>query len=287
MTAHIIDGKTLARDVRADLALAAERFSEQHGRKPGLDVVLIGDNPASQVYVRNKEVAARHTGFRGNVHRWSAQVSEEEVLRIVGELNNDKLVDGILVQLPLPAHLDAARILRMLDPLKDVDGLHPLNVGLLMRGELGLRPCTPQGCMALLDSLGCDLTGKQALVVGRSNLVGKPVALMLLERHATVSIAHSRTRNLSEHVSRADVVIAAVGIAEMIKGAWIKPGAIVLDVGINRDAQGRLVGDVEFDEAKMRAAFITPVPGGVGPMTIAMLLANTLKAAQARLDQSG
>ncbi len=285
MAAKIIDGKAAAVRIRSALQAETAQFAQQHGRPPGLDVVLIGEDPASQVYVRNKEVAARNAGFHGNVHRLSAEVTQSEVLALVQALNHRDTVDGILVQLPLPKHLDATEIVRTIDPGKDVDGLHPYNVGLLCNGERGLRPCTPLGCMRLLDDIDYSLEGKQAVVVGRSNLVGKPLAWMLLERHATVTIAHSRTRELPQLVSKADVVIAAVGRAEMIRGEWIKPGAVVLDVGINRLPDGRLVGDVHFEEAKERASFITPVPGGVGPMTIAMLLSNTLQAARNQLGQ--
>lgn len=283
MTAQPIDGKAIALRVRAEVKERADAFVERYGRKPGLDVVLIGDDPASEVYVRNKEIAARKAGFIGNVHRLAQSTSQSDALALVQRLNQSSGVDGILVQLPLPQHLDATEIVRRIDPQKDVDGLHPFNVGLLCNGEQGLRPCTPLGCIRLLDEIGFKLQGKHALVVGRSNLVGKPLAWMLLERHATVSVAHSRTSDLQRFVGDADLVVAAVGRPQMIRGTWLKPGAVVLDVGINRLADGALVGDVHYDEALERASFVTPVPGGVGPMTIAMLLSNTLQAAQARM----
>lgn len=284
MTGQSIDGKAIALRVRAEVKERADAFVQRYDRKPGLDVVLIGDDPASEVYVRNKEVAARKAGFNGNVHRLSQGTSQADAEALVQQLNETSSVDGILVQLPLPKHLDAAEIVRRIEPKKDVDGLHPFNVGLLCNGEPGLRPCTPLGCIRLLDEIACQLQGKHAVVVGRSNLVGKPLAWMLLERHATVSIAHSRTTDLPRLVGDADIVVAAVGRPQMIRGPWLKPGAVVLDVGINRLADGTLVGDVHYAEAMERASFVTPVPGGVGPMTIAMLLSNTLQAAQARID---
>lgn len=282
MTAERLDGKALAQKVRAEVAERAREFAERAGRPPGLEVVLVGDNPASQVYVRNKEKAAAKANIRGAVHRLPATTSQAALLERVQRLNADDSVDGILVQLPLPDGLDAAPILDAIDPAKDVDGLHAVNAGLLSAGRPGLRPCTPSGCMKLLAEAGLNLKGKRALVVGRSNLVGKPVALMLLEQHATVTVAHSRTVDLAARVGEADVVVAAVGRAEMIRGAWIKEGATVVDVGINRGADKKLVGDVEFGPAAERAAFITPVPGGVGPMTIAMLLSNAVDAAERR-----
>lgn len=281
MTAQRIDGKALAKQVRAEVAERAAAFEARHGRKPGLDVVLVGEDPASKVYVRSKERAATKAGLVGKVHRLAAESSEAEVLEVVRALAADDTVDGILVQLPLPAHLDETPILDAIPSAKDVDGLTPQNLGLLAAGRRGLRPCTPSGCMRMLDHIGYDLEGKRALVIGRSLLVGKSIAFMLLEKNATVTLAHSRTRDLAEEVGRADVVVAAVGRPGLVQGEWLKPGAVVLDVGINRLEDGSLAGDVEFDAAAERASFITPVPGGVGPMTIAMLLSNAVDAAEA------
>ena len=281
--AELIDGKALAKEVRAEVKVRAERFLETHGRSPGLHVVLVGEDPASQVYVRNKERAAETCGIAGQVHRLEATTSQADLLALIAELNGADEVDGILVQLPLPSNLHGQLTIDAIDPAKDVDGLHPFNAGLLTVGRRGLRPCTPSGCMRMLEHIGYELKGKRAFVLGRSTLVGKPIALMLLEKHATVTIGHSRTQNLAERVHEADVVVAAVGQPNLVKGEWIKPGAVVIDVGINRLEDGSLTGDVEFEEAAKRASFITPVPGGVGPMTIAMLLSNTVDAAEARI----
>ena len=280
--AELIDGKALAKEVRAEVKTRAEAFAQQHGRPPGLDVVLVGEDAASQVYVRNKERAATKASITGNVHRLPAETSEADLLALVAKLNADDTIDGILVQLPLPDHLDDQTVVDAIDPDKDVDGLHPVNAGRLVVGRKGLRPCTPSGCMRMLEHVGCDPKGKRAIVVGRSTLVGKPIAMMLLEKHATVTIAHSRTADLKARVQESDIVVAAVGRPAIIKGDWIKEEAIVIDVGINRLDDGSLAGDVEFEAAKARASFITPVPGGVGPMTIAMLLSNTVDAAAAR-----
>ncbi len=280
--AEIIDGKALAQEVRAEVKTRAEAFAAKHGRQPGLHVVLVGDDPASQVYVRNKERAAGKAGIAGEVHRLPAETTEADLLALVGELNAAPGIDGILVQLPLPDHLDDQTIVDAIDPAKDVDGLHPFNSGLLVVGRKGLRPCTPSGCMRMLESVGCDPKGKRALVLGRSTLVGKPIALMLLERHATVTIAHSRTEDLGARVREADIIVAAVGRPNLVKGDWIREGAVVIDVGINRLDDGTLTGDVDFEGASANASHITPVPGGVGPMTIAMLLSNTVDAAEAR-----
>ena len=284
MSAEILDGKLIAGRVREEVAADAKKFAEQHGRTPRLEVVLVGEDPASQVYVRNKERAAIECGIRGSVIRLPAETTQAALLELVHKLSGDDDVDGILVQLPLPSHLDSASIVRAIDPRKDVDGLHPLNTGYLAVGEKGLRPCTPVGCMRLLAETKIDLTGKHAVVIGRSNLVGKPVALMLLEKNATVTIAHSKTHDLAGVVRSADVVVAAVGRSEIVRGSWIKDGAVVIDVGINRGADGKLKGDVAFDEAREKASWITPVPGGVGAMTIAMLLRNTVDAAVARTN---
>ncbi|MEM8609415.1 MAG: bifunctional methylenetetrahydrofolate dehydrogenase/methenyltetrahydrofolate cyclohydrolase FolD [Myxococcota bacterium] len=280
--AELIDGKALAKEVRAEVKTRAEAFAAKYGRAPGLHVVLVGDDPASQVYVRNKERAAGKVGIAGEVHRLPAETTEADLLALVGKLNAASDIDGILVQLPLPDHLDDQTIVDAIDPGKDVDGLHPFNAGLLTVGRNGLRPCTPSGCMRMLSHVGCDPKGKRALVLGRSTLVGKPIALMLLEKHATVTVAHSRTENLDERVREADIVVAAVGRPNLVKGDWIKEGAVVIDVGINRLDDGTLTGDVDFEGAASRASHITPVPGGVGPMTIALLLSNTVDAAEAR-----
>jgi methylenetetrahydrofolate dehydrogenase (NADP+)/methenyltetrahydrofolate cyclohydrolase len=280
MSAQILDGKLVAERVRREVQVRAEAFAQKHGRKPGLEVVIVGDDPASHVYVNSKEKTSGSVGMRGLVHRMPATTSQAELMDKVHALNADATVDGILVQLPLPKGLDSAAVVHAIDPRKDVDGLHPVNAGLLATGGKGLRPCTPAGCMRLIKETGIDLIGKRAIVVGRSNLVGKPVAFMLLEQHATVTLAHSRTVDLDKRVAESDVVIAAVGVAELIQGSWIKPGAVVIDVGMNRLADKRLVGDVDFAGAQERAGWITPVPGGVGPMTIAMLMQNTVEAAE-------
>jgi methylenetetrahydrofolate dehydrogenase (NADP+) / methenyltetrahydrofolate cyclohydrolase len=282
MTAQLIDGKAVSKQVRAEAQARAAAFEQRHGRKPGLEVVLVGDDPASQVYVRNKERASTEVGMRGVVHRVPADASQAKVIELVQGLNADPNVDGILVQLPLPKHIDPDVVIGQIDASKDVDGLTPWNAGLLALGRPGLRPCTPFGCMRLLDTIGCSPEGKRAVVIGRSNLVGKPIAQMLLARNATVTIAHSRTADLGAVVAEADIVVAAVGKRDLVRGAWIKPGAVVIDVGMNRNDAGKLCGDVEFEAASQRAGFITPVPGGVGPMTIAMLLSNTIDAAEAR-----
>jgi methylenetetrahydrofolate dehydrogenase (NADP+)/methenyltetrahydrofolate cyclohydrolase len=283
MSAQLIDGKAVAKKVRAEAQARAAAFERRHGRKPGLEVVLVGDDPASHVYVRNKERASIEVGMRGVVHRVPADVSEAKVIELVHGLNADANVDGILVQLPLPKHIAPDAVIAQIDAGKDVDGLTPLNAGLLALGRLGLRPCTPYGCMRLIDEIGFELEGTRAVVIGRSNLVGKPIAQMLLARNATVTMAHSRTAELGALVAQADVVVAAVGKRDLVRGAWIKPGAVVIDVGMNKNDAGKLCGDVEFEAAKERAGFITPVPGGVGPMTIAMLLNNTIDAAEARV----
>jgi methylenetetrahydrofolate dehydrogenase (NADP+)/methenyltetrahydrofolate cyclohydrolase len=283
MSAQILDGKVISERVRSEAKERATRFEQQHGRKAGLEVVLVGDDPASQAYVGSKERQSQQVGIRGVVHRLPANVSQAALLQKVAELNADAAVDGILVQLPLPKGLDAEAVVHAIDPRKDVDGLHPLNAGLLASGGKGLRPCTPVGCMRMLAETGASLLGKRAIVVGRSNLVGKPVALMLLEQGCTVTMAHSKTVDLDQRVYESDIVIAAVGVPELVKGHWIKQGAIVIDVGINRVAEKKLVGDVDFAGAKERASWITPVPGGVGLMTVAMLLMNTLEAAERSL----
>lgn len=277
VSARIIDGKEIAARVREEVRARVEKLRAR-GVVPGLATVLVGDDPASAVYVRNKEKACRAVGMESFGYALPAATSRGELLALVDELNRRPEVHGILVQLPLPKHLDPNEVIARLDPAKDVDGLHPVSQGRLLAGAPGLRPCTPLGAMRLLDEAGVDPRGLRAVVVGRSLLVGKPVALLLLERHATVTICHTRTRDLAEEVGRAEIVIAAAGKPAAVAGEWIRPGAVVIDVGINRTEQG-LVGDVDFAGAARRAAAITPVPGGVGPMTIAMLLANTAQAA--------
>ncbi len=286
--ARIIDGKAAAARLRERIAGEVATFRTAHGRAPGLAVVLVGDDPASAVYVRNKGLATREAGMEGREHRLPADTDEATLLALVDRLNRDDSVDGILVQLPLPAQIDSARVLAAIDPTKDVDGFHVTNAGLLATGQRALVPCTPLGCMMLLEDTLGSLAGAEAVVVGRSNIVGKPMAQLLLAADATVTLAHSRTRDLPEVTRRADILVAAVGRPEMIRGDWIKPGATVIDVGINRvpsatPGKTKLVGDVAFDEAVDVAGAITPVPGGVGPMTIACLLANTLTAARARI----
>ena len=280
--AQIIDGKAVAAAVRDEVRSEAAAFRTRFGRAPGLATVLVGDDPASATYVRSKRKACAECGIASIAHELAATTETRELLALVAELNARPDADGILIQLPLPAQIDTAAVLDAVDALKDVDGLHPLNQARLVAGHPGLRPCTPLGIMRLLDSTGVELKGARATVVGRSNLVGKPAAFLLLERHATVTVCHSRTRDLGAEVGGADVLVAAIGKAQLIRGDWIKPGAVVIDVGTNRGADGKLIGDVEFERARERAAYITPVPGGVGPMTIAMLLKNTVAAAEAR-----
>jgi methylenetetrahydrofolate dehydrogenase (NADP+) / methenyltetrahydrofolate cyclohydrolase len=281
VTARIIDGKAAAATLRAAVGSEVERFRAAIGRVPGLAVVLVGEDPASAVYVRSKGKATREAGMASFEHKLPADTSEADLLALVGRLNADPAVDGILVQLPLPPQIDAAKVLALIDPAKDVDGFHVENVGRLAVGAEALVPCTPLGCLHLLKRELGDLSGLDAVVIGRSNIVGKPMAMLLLGESATVTIAHSRTRDLPALVRRADIVVAAVGRPEMVRGDWIKPGATVVDVGINR-IDGKLVGDVAFAEAAEVAGAITPVPGGVGPMTIALLLRNTLVAAHRR-----
>ena len=275
----IIDGKLVAAKVRAEVADQVKELA-RGGFVPGLTVVRVGEDPASAVYVKGKRKACEEVGMRSVEHHLPATTAEAELLALIARLNADPETHGILVQLPLPKHIDESKVLDAISPAKDADGFHPVNVGALWLAKPAPRPCTPAGVMRLLDEVGVDPKGKRALVVGRSNIVGKPMAYMLLERHATVTIAHSRTEDLAGEVARADILVAAIGKAEMVKGAWVKPGAVVIDVGMNRKADGKLCGDVEFPEAEKRASAITPVPGGVGPMTIAMLLVNTLDLAR-------
>jgi methylenetetrahydrofolate dehydrogenase (NADP+) / methenyltetrahydrofolate cyclohydrolase len=284
--AEIIDGKAIAEALRRNIASDAAALKQQRGVTPGLAVVLVGEDPASQVYVGTKAKATREAGMASMEHRLGAATSEAELLALIGRLNAADEVDGILVQLPLPRHVDSTRVIEAIDPAKDVDGFHPINVGRLATGAQALAPCTPTGSLMLAKSVREDLAGLEAVVIGRSNIVGKPMAQLLLGQSCTVTVAHSRTRDLPAVVRRADLVVAAVGKAEMVRGDWIKPGAIVIDVGIQRaagpDGKPRLVGDVAFAEAAEVAGAITPVPGGVGPMTVACLLRNTLIAAKAR-----
>ena len=278
MSAHLIDGKQIALELREETVRSARALAAR-GVVPGLAVVLVGDDPASLVYVRNKDRAAQAAGFDVRTQRMDAGASLEAIVSAVEALNRDPSVHGILVQLPLPRGIDAGRVVRAIDPRKDVDGLHPVNVAALVSGTEGLVPCTPAGVMVLIERAGVELEGRRVVVIGRSMLVGKPTALLALARHATVTICHSRTRDLAGVTREADVVIAATGRARMVRRDWIRPGACVIDVGINRGEDGKLVGDVDFDGVREVAGSITPVPGGVGPMTIAMLLENTALAA--------
>jgi methylenetetrahydrofolate dehydrogenase (NADP+)/methenyltetrahydrofolate cyclohydrolase len=282
--ARIIDGKAIAAALRAEVAAEVEALKRARGVTPGLAAVLVGDDPASQVYVRTKAKATREAGMLSVEHRLPADTNEAALLALIGTLNAQADVHGILVQLPLPAHIDTAKVIEAIDPRKDVDGFHPINVGRLASGGKAIAPCTPTGCVLLAKSVRADLTGLEAVVVGRSNIVGKPMAQLLLAENCTVTVAHSRTRELAAVVRRGDLVVAAAGRAEMVRGDWIKPGAIVIDVGIQRvarpDGRPHLVGDVAFSEAAQVAGAITPVPGGVGPMTVACLLRNTLEAAK-------
>ena len=284
--AELIDGKAAAVAARATVQHEVAAFQRAHGYAPGLSTVLVGDNAASASYVRSKRKACAEVGIVSIPHELSASTSEAALLALVHSLNARPDVHGILVQLPLPAHINSDAIIEAVHPDKDVDGLHPINQARLVQGREGMRPCTPLGVMHLIAGTGVQLKGARAVVAGRSNLVGKPVAFMLLERHATLTICHSRTRDLADEVRRADILVAAIGRAEMIRGEWIRPGGVVIDVGINRLADGRLVGDVEFAAARERAGFITPVPGGVGPMTVAMLMQNTLTAARRQARRS-
>lgn len=287
--AAIIDGKAASAQIDARVKAAAQDLVPKLGRPPCLAVVLVGEDPASDVYVRNKVRRTEQAGMTSIEHRRGADMSQADLIALVQALNLDDAVDGILVQMPLPGHIDARAVVDAIDPAKDVDGLTSVSAGRLVLGAQGLRPCTPSGCVWLAEQALGDLSGRTAIVIGRSILVGKPAGLLLLEKNCTVTLAHSRTRDLAQACAQADIVVAAAGRPEMVKGGWIKPGALVLDVGINRvnapdkgEGKTRLVGDVAYDEAAERADFITPVPGGIGPMTIAMLLANTVRAAAAR-----
>ena len=282
MTGQIIDGSAIAAKLRGEVATAAAALRTHAQIVPTLAVVLVGDDPASAVYVKAKAKAAREASVDVRDHKLAATTTQAELMALVAELNGDPFVDGILVQLPLPPHLDSDAVIRALDPGKDVDGLHPTNLGYLAQGKPVVVPCTPKGCMRLLREVGVDPAGLRAVVLGRSVLVGKPIALLLQNANATVTMCHSKTRDLADEVRRADIVVAAIGRPEMVRGDWIKPGATVLDVGVNRTAEGKLVGDVHFTSAIQHAHAITPVPRGVGPMTIACLLENTVEAARRR-----
>ncbi|HEY6024454.1 MAG TPA: bifunctional methylenetetrahydrofolate dehydrogenase/methenyltetrahydrofolate cyclohydrolase FolD [Pseudolabrys sp.] len=286
MTARIIDGKTISADLRGKVTDAVHRLRRDRGIVPGIAVVLVGDNPASEVYVRNKSKAVAESGMQAFDRKLPTTASEAELVDLIGKLNSDEQVNGILVQLPLPKQIDAQKIIAAINPAKDVDGFHPLNVGRLASGLPAMIPCTPMGCVRLAKTVHASLAGLEAVVIGRSNIVGKPVAQLLLAENATVTVAHSKTRDLDAVCRRADLLVAAIGRAEMVRGDWIKPGATVIDVGINRVAadggKSRIVGDVSYSEAVQIAGAVTPVPGGVGPMTIACLLLNTLRAACAQ-----
>jgi methylenetetrahydrofolate dehydrogenase (NADP+)/methenyltetrahydrofolate cyclohydrolase len=286
--AKIIDGNALSKQLREDVAARTSALKAR-GLTPGLAVVLVGDNPASQVYVRNKVKACSDAGLHSVLEKYEATMTETELLARVDALNNDPAIHGILVQLPLPAHIDAHKVIEAISPAKDVDGFHVASAGALMVGQSGFWPCTPYGCMKMLESIGYDLRGKHAVVIGRSNIVGKPMALMLLQKNATVTICHSATADLKAMTLQADVIVAAVGKRNVLTADMVKPGAVVLDVGMNRDDAGKLCGDVDFAGVSQVASHITPVPGGVGPMTITMLLVNTLEAAEreaAHLDST-
>lgn len=277
---EIIDGKKVSEHIRAQIAEGAQKLKEDTGITPGLAAVLVGDDPASEIYVRNKRKACANAGMYSEEHKLPAKTTEQELLNLVDRLNNDPNIHGILVQLPLPDHIDETNVLRAVSFLKDVDGFHPYNVGLLVEGNPRFISCTPHGIIKMLEFYDIDIKGKEAVVVGRSNIVGKPVSMLLLHRHATVTICHSRTQSLDEVTRRADILVAAIGRANFITGDMVKEGAVVIDVGINRNEEGKLTGDVDFDAVSKKASYITPVPGGVGPMTISMLLWNTLESAK-------
>jgi methylenetetrahydrofolate dehydrogenase (NADP+) / methenyltetrahydrofolate cyclohydrolase len=282
MTARLLDGKAIAQALRDKIKVEVAALAAAGRRPPGLAVVIVGEDPASQIYVRNKHLATEGAGMKSVMKALAADATLQQVLAVVEELNADPTIDGILVQLPMPKHIDSKAVIDAIAVEKDVDGFNPENLGLLAQRTPRLRPCTPYGCMKMLDYAGIDPKGMDAVVLGQSNIVGRPAALELLMRGATITVCHSQTKDLIGHVKRADIVVAGIGKPEFVKGEWLKPGAIVLDVGINRLPSGKVVGDVEFESARKRAAWITPVPGGVGPMTIAMLIQNTLEAYQFR-----
>lgn len=276
---ELIDGKALSQKMQAELGRKVERLKEQHGIIPGLAVILVGDNPAGQVYVRNKERSALEAGFKSETLRLSESISQEELIDIIHQYNEDKSIHGILVQLPLPQHINDKKIILAIDPKKDVDGFHPMNTGHLWSGRPMMVPCTPAGIMEMFREYHVDLEGKHAVIIGRSNIVGKPMAQLLLDKNATVTLTHSRTRNLSEVTKEADILIVAIGQGHFVTKDFVKEGAVVIDVGMNRDENGKLIGDVVFEQVAEVASMITPVPGGVGPMTITMLLEQTYQAA--------
>jgi len=284
-TAKILNGKALSDRMRGEIGVESAELKQKHGRAPGLAVIIVGDDPASHVYVKNKKLGCEKAGIRSFSHELPADTTQQHLLGLITELNNDPKVDGILVQLPVPAHINSETILEAIDPGKDVDGFHPYNVGRLTARKPALRSCTPYGCMKLLAETGLDLHGMECVIVGASNIVGRPMALELLLAGATVTVCHRFTKNLQQHIERAEIVVAAAGKRGLIKGEWIKKGAIVIDVGIHRLEDGSLTGDVEFDSASKNAGWITPVPGGVGPMTITMLLANTVQAFKAHIGE--
>ncbi|WP_448919242.1 bifunctional methylenetetrahydrofolate dehydrogenase/methenyltetrahydrofolate cyclohydrolase FolD [Eubacterium sp.] len=276
---NIIDGKAVSKKVKEDVKAECEQLKAK-GVTPGLAVIIVGDDPASQVYVHNKEVACEACGFYSVKYALPAETTQEELNALIDKLNKDDKINGILCQLPLPSHLDDKEVINRIDPLKDVDAFHPVNVGAIMIGDYNYLPCTPAGVMELIHSTGVDVSGKKAVVMGRSNIVGKPMAMLLLHENATVEITHSRTQNLADVTKEADILVAAIGKAKFVKADMVKDGAVVIDVGMNRDENGKLCGDVDFEDVKDKCSFITPVPGGVGPMTIAMLMKNTLTAAK-------
>ena len=276
---NIIDGKAVSKKVKEDVKAECEQLKAK-GVTPGLAVIIVGDDPASQVYVHNKEVACEACGFYSVKYALPAETTQEELNALIDKLNKDDKINGILCQLPLPKHLDDKEVINRIDPLKDVDAFHPVNVGAIMIGDYNYLPCTPAGVMELIHSTGVDVSGKKAVVMGRSNIVGKPMAMLLLHENATVEITHSRTQNLADITKEADILVAAIGKAKFVKADMVKDGAVVIDVGMNRDENGKLCGDVDFEDVKNKCSFITPVPGGVGPMTIAMLMKNTLTAAK-------
>jgi len=280
MSAQILDGKAVSADIKQNIKTQVEQRLAAGKRPPGLAVVLVGENSASQVYVRNKQRACEEVGFLSELHRLAAETSEQALLALIEELSQREEIDGILVQLPLPKHIDEEKIIEAIPPTKDVDGFHPYNVGRLALRMALLRPCTPKGVMTLLDRTGVPLEGKDAVIIGQSNIVGRPMALELLAARCTITVCHSRTRDLIEKIRNADILVAAVGRPKFVQGDWLKEGAIVIDVGINRQEDGKLCGDVDYESALEKAGWITPVPGGVGPMTIATLLENTLQAAE-------
>lgn len=278
--AKIIDGKAISAAIRTEIKAETEAFAKEHGFRPGLAVIIVGEDPASQVYVRNKRRACEEVGFYSEAYELPATTTQEELNALVDKLNVSDKIHGILCQLPLPKHLDENEVILRIDPKKDVDAFHPVNVGRIMIGDYSFLPCTPAGVMALLERSGIEISGKECVVVGRSNIVGKPQAMLLLHANGTVTVCHSRTKNLAEVCRRADILVAAIGKADFFKGDMIKEGAVVIDVGMNRRADGKLTGDVDFESVAPKVSYITPVPGGVGPMTITMLMQNTLTAAK-------